>query len=72
MTSRTVYDFIVPEDQALARENIRKRMSSEVPSVHYYLRVLHHSGAVLQVEVHSSRTDYNGRPAVMGMLVDIT
>src|SRR5450830_1119705 len=72
MTSRTVYDFIVPEDQALARENIRLRMSSEVPSVHYYLRVLHQSGAVLQVEVHSSRTDYNGRPAVMGMLVDIT
>src|SRR5450756_1148135 len=24
MTSRTLYDFLVPEDQALARENIRK------------------------------------------------
>jgi len=72
MTSQMVYDFLVPEDQALARENIRKRMSGEVPSVHYYLRVLHQSGAVLQAEVHSSRTDYNGRPAVMGMLVDIT
>jgi len=72
MTSRTVSDFIVPEDHALARENIPKRISGGVPSVRYYLRMLHQSGAVLQVEVHGSRTDYNGRPAVMGMLLDIT
>ena len=72
MTSRTLYDFLVPEDHALARENIRKRISGEVPSIHYHLRMLHQSGAVLQVEVHSSRTDYEGRPAVMGTLLDIT
>ena len=72
MTSRTLYYFLVPEDQALARENIRKRISGGVPSIRYSLRMLHQSGAVLQVEVHSSRTDYNGRPAVMGVLVDIT
>jgi len=72
MTSGTLYDFLVPEDHALARENIRKRISGGVSSIHYDLRVLHQSGAVLQVEVHGSRTDYNGRPAVMGMLADIT
>ncbi|MCR4339822.1 MAG: PAS domain S-box protein [Gemmatimonadaceae bacterium] len=72
MTSRTLFDFIVPEDQALARENIHKRISGGVPSVHYSLRVLHRSGAVLEVEVHGSRTEYNGRPAVMGTLLDIT
>jgi len=72
MTSRTLSDFVVPQDQALARENIRRRISGEVSSNRYSLRVLHQSGAVLQVEVHSSRADYNGRPAVMGILVDIT
>jgi two-component system, cell cycle sensor histidine kinase and response regulator CckA len=72
MTSRTIYDFVVPEDHTLARENIRKRISGEVSSMHYYLQVLHQSGAVLQVEVHSSWADYNGRPAVMGLLLDIT
>src|ERR1035437_7295267 len=72
ITSRTLYDFLVPEDQALARENIRKRISGGMPSVHYALRMLHQSGAVLQVEVHGSRTNYKGPPAVMGMLVDIT
>ena len=72
MTSRTVYDFLVPEGHAFARENIRKRMSGAVPNVHYDLRVLHQSGAVLKVEVYGSRTEYNGRPAVMGVLLDIT
>src|ERR1035437_8281763 len=72
MTSRTIYDFIVPEDRALAREKISMRISGAVPSTRYVLLVLHQSGAVLQVEVHSSLTDYNGRPAVMGILVDIT
>jgi PAS domain S-box-containing protein len=72
MTSRTLSDFVVPKDQVLMRENFRRRISGEVPSNRYSLRVLHQSGAVLQVEVHSSRTDYNGRLAVMGMLVDIT
>jgi len=72
MTARTIYNFLVPEDQALVRENIRKRISGGAPSMHYYLRVLHQSGAVLQVEVHGSRVDYNGRPAVMGTLLDVT
>src|SRR5207249_2161135 len=36
------------------------------------LRMLHQSGAVLQVEVNGSLADYNGRPAVMGALLDIT
>ena len=72
MTSRSLYDFAVPEDHALLRENIRWRISGAVSSVHYDLRVLHQSGAVLEVEVHGSRTEYNGRPAVMGTLLDIT
>jgi PAS domain S-box-containing protein len=72
MTSRTVFDLIVPEDHALVREYIRKRISGEVPSVHYSLRMLHQSGAVLEIDLHGSRTEYNGRPAMMGMLLDIT
>ena len=70
MTSQTLYDFIVPEDHVLVRENIRNQILCGVPTNHYCLRVLHPSGAVLQVEVHSSRTDYNGRPAVMGTMLD--
>ncbi len=72
LASRPVYDFIVPEDRALTRENPRKRIAGEATSIRYDLRLIHQSGAVLQVEVHGSRADYNGRPAVIGTLLDIT
>src|ERR1019366_10803187 len=32
MTSRTVYDFIVPDDHALVRENLSNRTSGAAPS----------------------------------------
>ncbi|HSI63020.1 MAG TPA: PAS domain S-box protein, partial [Candidatus Saccharimonadia bacterium] len=72
MTSRSLYDFIAPDDRAITRENIRRRITGEVPSIHYHLRMLHRSGAVLQVEVHGTSADYNGRPAVIGTLLDVT
>ncbi len=72
LTSVSLYEFIVPEDRALAAENIRKRLSGEVPSIRYQLRMLHRSGAVVQVEVHGGRADYGGQPAVIGTLLDIT
>ncbi len=72
LTARPVYEFIAPADRAVARENVRRRIAGEVASIHYQLRMLHQSGTVLEVEAHGSRTDYNGRPAVMGTLLDIT
>ncbi len=72
MTSRPLCEFIFPEDRALATENIRKRVSGEVPSIRYQLRMLHQSGAVLHVEVHGGRAEYGGQPAVIGTLLDIT
>lgn len=72
LTGRPLFDFIVPEDRALAAEHIRRRLSGEVASVHYHLRMLHQSGAVLHVEVHGGRAEYGGRPAIIGVLLDIT
>ncbi len=72
LTAGPLYEFIAPEDRALAAENIRKRISGEVPSIRYQLRMLHRSGAVVQVEVHGGRADYGGQPAVIGTLLDIT
>lgn len=72
LTSKSLLEFIHPADRALAAENIRKRLSGEVPSIRYQLRMLHESGAVLHVEVHGGRAEYRGQPAVIGTLLDIT
>jgi PAS domain S-box-containing protein len=72
LTSRPVYDFIAPEDRALARENVRRRISGEAMSIRYDLRMLHQSGAVVETEVHGTRAEYDGRPAIIGALLDVT
>jgi PAS domain S-box-containing protein/putative nucleotidyltransferase with HDIG domain len=69
---KEIKDFIHPEDWPIVEENIRKRISEEVQSVHYVFRGLRASGEVVWVEVYGSRTMYQGRPAIIGAMLDIT
>ncbi len=65
-------DVVVPEDWPMVRENLRKRISHETASIHSEFRIITKSGEIRNVEVHGSRTVYQGRPAVIGSLLDIT
>jgi PAS domain S-box-containing protein len=65
-------DTVFEEDWPLVEESIRKRLSGEVEAVNYRFRGVRRSGEVFHQEVYSSRTDYRGRPAVIGTLLDIT
>jgi PAS domain S-box-containing protein len=67
-----VLPFIAPDDRPLVHENIQKRLRGQVDSLRYILRLLRKDGQVLTVEVHGARTDYNGKPAIIGMLLDIS
>jgi PAS domain S-box-containing protein len=72
MISRPVLDFIAEPDRALALENVRRRLAGEIESVRYQLRMLRKDGGEVHVEVHGSRSEYDGRPAILGTLLDIT
>jgi two-component system cell cycle sensor histidine kinase/response regulator CckA len=72
LLSRPVLDFVYEEDRAMMAENVRKRLSGEVESIHYALRALRKDGAIIHVEAHGGRMEYNGRPAILGTLLDIT
>jgi diguanylate cyclase (GGDEF)-like protein/PAS domain S-box-containing protein len=61
-----------PADWPTVRENIRKRLSGEVASMHYTARGRRKDGSAVDVEVHGARTEFGGRPAITGMLLDIT
>jgi PAS domain S-box-containing protein len=65
-------DVTVPEDFSTVKENLRKRQSGEAASVHYYFRGLKKNGSVVTVEVYGTRIMYDGQPAVIGTLLDIT
>jgi PAS domain S-box-containing protein len=68
----TIKDIVFPEDWPLVKENIRKRISGEVASVHYEFRVVTGNGSTRDAEVYSSRTLYGGKPAIIGTCIDIT
>ncbi len=65
-------DLVSSEDQPLAKENLRKLFSDEIPSVHYEFRGMTKNQKVVFIEAYGTRTMYQGRPAVIGTLLDIS
>ena len=65
-------DFVVPEDLPMVRAYFRRRISGEVDSLRYELRMIKKSGDVIFVEVYGSRIVYNGQAAIIGTLLDIS
>ncbi|MHB8524088.1 MAG: hybrid sensor histidine kinase/response regulator [Limisphaerales bacterium] len=72
LTSAPLVDFIFEKDRALVSENIRKRLEGAAESIHYSLRALRKDGKVIYIEAHGGRTEYSGRPAILGTLLDVT
>jgi PAS domain S-box-containing protein len=68
----SVLDLIVEADRALVADTIRKRLQGEVESVHHSVRGQRQDGTLLDVEARGVRTEYDGKPAIIGTLVDIT
>ncbi|MBI4849954.1 MAG: PAS domain S-box protein [Nitrospirae bacterium] len=65
-------DVVFPEDWPLVKENLQKRMSGEAGSIHYSFRVVRKDNEIIDVSVYGSGTMYNGKPAVIGTLLDVT
>lgn len=70
--SCAVADLVQPEDRDLVRENLRRRISSEVRTIRYTFRGRRKDGSTVDVEVLGARMEYEGRPAVIGTLLDVT
>ena len=67
-----VRDLVAPEDCERVLENVRKREADDINSIQYCFRGLRKDGRIIDVEVLGARTTYNGSPAVVGSLLDVT
>ncbi len=65
-------DVVIPADWSLVAGNIQKRVSGEAESFHYEFRGLTRHKEVIAIEAYGSRTTYQGEPALIGTLLDIT
>ena len=69
LIGRSIAELAHPEDLPLIQEQIRRRISGEVRTIHYSLRAFHRRGHVVDIEVIGSATTYRGRPAVLGVML---
>ncbi|MBI4839027.1 MAG: GAF domain-containing protein [Nitrospirae bacterium] len=65
-------DLTLPEDYQIVEENLRKRISGEVKSIQYNFRGMKKNKEIINIEVYGSQCLYQGRPAILGTLLDIT
>jgi PAS domain S-box-containing protein len=72
LTGKPFPELVAESDRALVAENIRRRIAGEIKSVQYEFRGRRKDGSSFDVGVHGSRSVYNGQPAVIGLLQDIT
>ncbi len=67
-----VADTVVPDERARLQESVRRHLAEETPRLWDTFHALRKDGAQIDIELAGTRTVHNGRPAIIGTLVDIT
>nr|WP_249116072.1 EAL domain-containing protein [Azoarcus sp. L1K30] len=65
-------DLTAPRDQPLAKREIDRRISGDAKASFYSFEGMRKDGSTLDVEVFGVATTYSGRPAIIGMLLDVS
>ncbi len=65
-------DLVLPKDWPLVDQNIHRRITGKLKSIHYEFRGVKKDGNIINIEAYGYATTYNGRSAVIGTLLDIT
>jgi hypothetical protein len=60
------------ESIQIVEENIRKRISGEIDTIHYEFKINSNNRGIIDVEAYGSRIMYRGRTAIAGTLLEIT
>ena len=65
-------DITHPDDRSLVELKIRQRIRGDVKHVRYEFRGVRKDGEVIFCEALGSRVEHEGRPAIVGTLLDVT
>ena len=65
-------DLTVPEDREVVSAYLQRRLAGDEDQLHYTFRGRRKDGSSITCEVLGRRTEYSGRPALLGSLLDIT
>jgi PAS domain S-box-containing protein len=63
---------IHPDDAKMVAERVRQRVAGNEPPAHYELRMIRRDGSMIWVDALAARVTWNGKPASLSWLTDIT
>lgn len=69
---RRMVDCVTPDSTGEVMDNYRRRIAGEVSSIRYLTKGLRKDGQVVYLDLHASRVECRGRPALAGVALDIT
>ncbi|OPY68642.1 MAG: Sporulation kinase A [Syntrophorhabdaceae bacterium PtaU1.Bin034] len=72
MISANIWGSVLPEDLPYVRSSANMGTTGTKGRIRDEFRIIAKNGEVKNVEVYGSRTVYNGKPAVIGSLLDVT
>ncbi|MBI5073751.1 MAG: PAS domain S-box protein [Nitrospirae bacterium] len=64
--------LIVEEDLGTAERNIQSLLSGEASISHAFLRGKRKDGTIIELETEGTKTEIDGKPAIIGTLLDVT
>ncbi|MHB8110750.1 MAG: PAS domain-containing sensor histidine kinase [Syntrophorhabdaceae bacterium] len=64
--------LVLPEDWPVVDENIYRRITGKMKSINYEFRGIKKNGEIIHIEAYGYAAVYNGAPAVIGTLLDVT
>jgi PAS domain S-box-containing protein len=70
--ARDTLDFVYQEDQQIIQSQIDARLSGEVDTTHFEVRIVRKDGSLVWAEFYGTSTVYEGAKAVIGTIVNIT
>jgi PAS domain S-box-containing protein len=72
LLGRSVFDFVHPADRARVASIAQRRVAGEPVPGQYEARLLRKDGRVIDVQLYSQLTEYDGQVSTQGIFVDIT
>lgn len=63
---------ISEQDMEMVQEKVRRRTAAEIVDMRYRFMAKRKDGSLFHVEVHGKSSSYEGQPAVIGIVIDVT
>ena len=72
LIGQRVTDLVAERDRARIAEDIRRRLAGEADSIHHTFTGLRKDGSEVEIGAHGARITAAGRPAIIGLMQDIS